>query len=471
MNMRFLSFSNRIFLSVMSLFLTFAIFFMAYQNQREKEYKTSLLNMQLQSINLDCYANCPGMTDEELQHYLNLFPQRKLRLTVVKRNGNVIFDNEEHNLKQMSNHLNRKEIAQAIRNGNGFDIERLSKTLGEPFFYSATYFPQKEIIIRTAQPYDLTLVQSLKVDHTYIWVTLAITIILTFIFYKLTRHLGANIKKLREFSRRIDNEENLDDIENLNFYNDELGEISHHIVQLYQHLKESQEDKIRLKRQLTQNIAHELKTPVCSIQGYLETILEHKDSLSKENVEHFIERSHVQTERLTSLLNDISVLNRMDEASEKFEHEKVDLSEMINDIIEEENHSMASKSMVINNLVPNGIVVQGNYSLLYSIFRNLIDNSIAYAGEGTTITLRRNENCEEGFYSFTYYDNGIGVKEKHLAHLFERFYRVDKGRSRKLGGTGLGLAIVKNAVILHGGEIKAYNQAGGGLAFDFTLKA
>ena len=112
--------------------------------------------------------------------------------------------------------------------------------------------------------------------------------------------------------------------------------------------------------------------------------------------------------------------------------------------------------------------MQGNKSLLYSVFRNLTDNAIAYAGNGTTITLDAVENNKD--WSFAFYDNGIGVANEHLSRIFERFYRVDKGRSRKLGGTGLGLAIVKNAVMIHGGTIQAKNLPTGGLRFDFNIK-
>ena len=106
--------------------------------------------------------------------------------------------------------------------------------------------------------------------------------------------------------------------------------------------------------------------------------------------------------------------------------------------------------------------------MVYSIFRNLIDNSISYAGRGTTIFI----NCfrsDEKFLYISFSDNGVGVDDKYLNRLFERFYRIDKGRSRKLGGTGLGLSIVKNAVVLHGGSISVKNRVEGGLEFIFTL--
>ena len=124
--------------------------------------------------------------------------------------------------------------------------------------------------------------------------------------------------------------------------------------------------------------------------------------------------------------------------------------------------------MTFDNQLPERIVVKGNRSLLYSVFRNLTDNAIAYAGEGRTMTLEAKEQGNK--WHFIFRDNGQGVPPEHLARLFERFYRVDKGRSRKMGGTGLGLAIVKNAVLLHGGTIRVSNLPEGGLKFEFTIK-
>ena len=228
-----------------------------------------------------------------------------------------------------------------------------------------------------------------------------------------------------------------------------------------------EEEQIRLKRQLTQNIAHELKTPVSNIQGYLETILSTQD-LPQDKMQIFLERCYAQSNRLTRLLRDISVLTRMDEAANLIDMEKVDVSLLVGNIVNEVALELEEKDItVVNSLKPH-ILLRGNYSLLYSIFRNLMDNAIAYAGSHIHIHI----SCfreDENFYYFSFADTGVGVSPEHLNRLFERFYRVDKGRSRKLGGTGLGLAIVKNAVLIHGGTISAKNSQGGGLEFVFTL--
>lgn len=229
-----------------------------------------------------------------------------------------------------------------------------------------------------------------------------------------------------------------------------------------------QEEESRLKRQLTQNIAHELKTPVSSIQGYMETIISTPD-LTDEKRKQFIERCYAQTIRLAGLLHDISLLNRLDESNDLFDFDKVNLSRMVRDTVTESEEKLRERNMSVNIEIPDNAEINGNYSLLYSIFRNLLDNAIAYAGTGTSVSIKCYRQDADYLY-FSFSDSGTGVSEEHLNRLFERFYRVDKGRSRKLGGTGLGLAIVKNAILFHRGEISAKNKVSGGLEFLFTLK-
>ena len=229
-----------------------------------------------------------------------------------------------------------------------------------------------------------------------------------------------------------------------------------------------QEEESRMKRQLTQNVSHELKTPVSSIQGYLDTILSNPD-LSPDKRQFFLDRCYSQSTRLTGLLRDISVLNRLDEASEMFDLTEVNITKLIAEIQKECSQDMEEKHITSEIILPGDPTVFGNNSLLYSIFRNLYDNAIAYAGENIKITV----NCykeDPKYYYFSFSDNGVGIPEEHINRIFERFYRVDKGRSRKIGGTGLGLSIVKNGVNFHKGQISAKSSPGKGVTFFFTLK-
>lgn len=469
--MKLLSFSRKLFLSVIMLFGLFAACFCIYQFQREKEFKISLLDCRLQDYNNQLGETLAGysvINDSVLNAYIQSHPLQGLRITLMNADGHVLFDNGMYDYAQMSSHSDRPEINDALAHGHGYVINRHSETMEHNYFYSATFFPEQNLIIRSALPYDLTLAQHLKADVHYIWIALAISLAMCIVFYQYTHHLGKSITQLRRFAKKVDRNEPFDpDKEAASFPPGELGEISQHIVRIYQHLKQSQEDQARLKRQLTQNISHELKTPVASIQGYVETIL-NNPSMDESRRQQYLERCFAQCERLSSLVHDISMINRMDEVLHSITKESVNISQMVRNIMQEANLELEKRHMKVDNRLPEPLLIQGDASLLYSVFRNLTDNAIAYAGENTTITI----SCriEEAFYQFSFSDDGVGVAPEHLSRLFERFYRIDKGRSRKLGGTGLGLSIVKNAITLHGGNIVAQSGENGGLCFRFSLK-
>ena len=229
----------------------------------------------------------------------------------------------------------------------------------------------------------------------------------------------------------------------------------------------SREQAAKENQMLTQNISHELKTPVASILGYTDTILD-DPQMPPDTQRQFIERTNAQAQRLTALLQDISTLNRMDYAAHQLAMERTDVSAIVSDIVQETVIALKKRHMTLNNYLPPHIVIKGNPSLVYSIFRNLIDNAINYAGEGTNIDISAEQT--DNYWMFRFSDNGVGIALEHLPRIFERFYRIDKSRSRSIGGTGLGLAIVKNAVLLHGGTITARQSENGGLEFEFTLK-
>lgn len=464
------SVGRKLFVSVLGIFIVFAACFIMFQQSREKQYRRESLNSHLQEYNFRIYEAMRQDTSAKCaaKRILTAFPEHDLRLTLIKDNGTVIFDNKEDGVLAMANHLNRPEISSAMSHGSGNDYDRLSSTLQRKYFYSATHFPADSLIVRTALPYDADLANSLREDQHYIWFALGILVLLTLVLWRFLSRLAENISKLQMFARRADHNEVLTDDEIEAFPNDELGDIARRIVKIYKKLKETQEQQTLLKRQLTQNIAHELKTPVASIHGYLETLIDNPN-IDNATRQQFMNRCYAQTNRLTSLLQDISTLNRLDDAAvANSAIEAVDISKTMANIVKETALQVAEKEMTIKNRLPQNIIIDGNQSLLYSIFRNLTDNAIAYAGKGATISVSARET--QSFWFFEFADNGIGVADCHLPRLFERFYRVDKGRSRAMGGTGLGLAIVKNAVQFHGGTISVTNRKGGGLLFQFSLR-
>ena len=288
-------------------------------------------------------------------------------------------------------------------------------------------------------------------------------------------------RNLSSLDRAVAAMENGADIESMpQFADDELGDIARHIIALYGRLREAtndiqrehdnalheQQEKLRIKRQLTNNINHELKTPVAAIQGYLETMTTAKDMTEGER-DAFIAKCYAHCQRLTQLLNDVSTITRVEDGSSRIERESVDLRALVDEIASDVALLSDDKRMRVNVDLPAPMQVLGNSTLLMSILKNLTDNAIAYSG-GRDIYIRCIDESPT-MYTISFADNGIGVDGDHINHIFERFYRIDKGRSRKLGGTGLGLSIVKNAVLFHGGDIKVANRKIGGLEFTFTL--
>lgn len=223
-----------------------------------------------------------------------------------------------------------------------------------------------------------------------------------------------------------------------------------------------------LKQQMSNNITHELRTPVSSIRGYLETILD-CPSLSAEKKAYFIERAYTQTVRLSELIRDVAIITKVEEAPETMHKEDVSPQQIVYEVAEELGAKISEAGMTLTNSIPKEAVVYGNYSLVYSIFRNLAENSVRYAGKGTEIHVEC-YNSDEDYLYINFYDTGKGCPEEHLTRIFERFYRAEEGRTRELGGSGLGLSIVRNAVAFHHGNISVRNRAGGGLQFLFNLQ-
>lgn len=467
--MKDINIGKKFYFGVLAVFLVFAAAFIIFQQTREKQYKIDMLDVRLHGFNsaMDEWLRCsPDTTKSDIDAYVARHDMGRMRVTIILYDGSVTYDSAVDDLAAMGNHRQRPEVEQALSTGSGSSVARWSASKNEEYYYCATSFPEEGRVIRSALPYDNSLAEALSADQHYIWFALAAMVVLTIILYRFFGRLGDNITKLRIFARRAAHNESLDTEDLAAFPDDELGEIAERIIKIYKNLQSTRQEQDMLKRQLTQNVAHELKTPVASIQGYLETVLE-TPQISDEKRDQFLRRCFAQSQRLTSLLQDISTLNRMDDAPEAAAFADVDVTRIVGDIARETALQMQQRHMTLLRRLPAHITIRGNQSLVYSIFRNLTDNAIAYAGDGTTVTI---EGRDEGAaWHFSFRDNGVGVAAEHLPRLFERFYRVDKGRSRKMGGTGLGLAIVKNAVMLHGGTIAVRNDIAGGLCFDFTL--
>ena len=222
-----------------------------------------------------------------------------------------------------------------------------------------------------------------------------------------------------------------------------------------------------MKQQMTSNIAHELKTPVATVMGYMET-LQH-NSITAEKQKYFIDKAHAQARRLSDLIEDISTLNNIEEAGTNYVFKTVRIGEVVEEVQEQLKLKLDEHHIKVHVDLSGKMQIKGNKSLLFSIFYNLFDNVIKYGGDDAEIYLSNYLKDKKNYY-FSFANTGNAIDEKHLTRIFERFYRIDDGRSRKNGGTGLGLAIVKNAIQLHNGEISARAYKDGGLEFLFSLE-
>ena len=419
------SYHKRLFLQLIAFSWTMVLCFIGYQYIREKEYKSEFLNAQLQQYNRHLLTTVED--GEPFEEYIAIHdkPFDELRISIITLSGAVVYDNTI-SLDSLDNHQGRPEIADALVKGTGYNISRQSASDGREYFYSATR--GERAIVRTAIPYSSTLQDLLKADWSFLVVMVLITLVMSVVAYFTTRKLGKDIERVNRY--------------------------------------EAEQERNRLKRYLTNNINHELKTPVASIQVCLETLLS-GINLSEDKRQELIERCYAHNNRLRRLLNDVSLITRMEDGSALIGKESVVINDIIGEVAMELEMLPEDERLMLHTDFSDEVTIGGNPSLIGSIFRNLTENAIAYS-EGKNIYISLLENNEK-LCRIRFEDDGKGVEHKHLSRLFERFYRVDKGRSRQKGGTGLGLAIVKHAVQFHGGTITVTNRPNGGLRFEFTM--
>ena len=420
------SYHKQLFAILIACLWAIILCFIGFQYVREKQYKTHFVNAQLQLYN----SHLLGIFEEGLPYEeciaTHAQPFEELRVSIIDLSGMVLYDNML-STDSLDNHRHRPEVAEALHKGEGYHIGRQSASDGREYFYSATR--GEHGIVRTAIPYTATLRSLLEADWTFLIVMISVSLVFSVLAYFITQRIGKSFERINEM--------------------------------------EAEQEKTRLKRQLTNNINHELKTPVASMQVCLETLLS-GINISEEKRQELIERCYANTGRLRRLLEDVSLITRMEDGSQLIGKEPVCINNIIHEIDCELSVMPCEERLTLHADVPEQVVVEGNLSLIGSIFRNLTENAIAYSGgKNIYITIIQNN---DNLCCIRFEDDGCGVKESQLSRLFERFYRVDKGRSRQMGGTGLGLAIVKHAVQFHGGTIAVTNRPGGGLRFDFSLK-
>lgn len=473
-----MSYQWRLFTVFLSMCFLLIICFIGFQFFREKRYRADVLNAELQIFNTQILDRLEE--GRNLKSWLDTAaaPFDDLKVTIFSPDGETVFDNTLDVLPK-GIQLQRRELKKAKAEGRSYTLRLDKAANSQVYFYSV--LNDDNYIIRTGAPYNsVSVTDVLKTDQTFLWFMLAVSFVIGWIGYYTSRNIGETISQLSEFAERAEKGEDVRLSSRSSFPRDELGKIAANIVSLYTKMLQAteerdkqqlmliqeEEEKQKIKRDLTHNINHELKTPVASVLGCAETLYDHPE-LPEAKRQDFLERIITNAKRLSALLRDVSTINRLDEASNLIQKEPVDLSKVIEEVCRDATPRAQKVGMTVINKINPGLRIMGNIPLLESIFRNLVENAIAYSG-GTRVTVEMLENDNRHF-TLAVYDDGTGIPEVHFPKIFDRFYRLDKGRSRKAGGTGLGLAIVRNAVIHHGGEITIANLPEGGLEFSITF--
>ncbi len=366
--------------------------------------------------------------------------QDGMRLTLVDAGGQVIYDNQADELN-MENHSERPEIMAALSQGIGQDVRR-SATLSKDTFYYAMRLDSGEVV-RVAKQADS--IYSIFVSALPILVTISILIIVLcmVVSHFLTKKLIVPVERLAE---KIDEYEETSDYEELTPFIKMIREQHQDIIK-----------NAKMRQEFTANVSHELKTPLTSISGYAELI--ESGMASESDVTRFAHGIRSSANRLLVLINDIIRLSELDGSEEIVAFEKLNLYEMARTCVEMLTMN-AEKHNVSISFSGEECFVYGDKQMIEEILYNLCDNAIRYNNVNGKVQVETYNR--DGVVTLVISDTGIGIPKEHQERIFERFYRVDKSRSKSTGGTGLGLAIVKHIIARHDAVMELYSEVGEG---------
>ena len=382
--------------------------------------------------------------------YLESIEDSSLRVTLIDLEGNVIFDNQLDE-SEMENHASREEFKEAKENGYGIS-KRYSSSLLKTFYYVA--YKLDNNIIRVSKVADSTL----YILFINLWPLYIVAIVLIICSILLGFLLSKKI---------------VDPINNINLEhpleNNKYKEIEPLLIRIEAQknelMKENEEvlNASKVRQEFTSNVSHELKTPLHVISGYAELI---KEGIVKDSdVKEFGEKIYSEASRMSKLVEDIMKISKL-ESDKTIEKTQLKLKNIVVAIVDSLMIE-ADKKNVKFKLSLNDCSISGNYDSIYSLIFNLVDNAIKYNKTNGKITIKLQEVSNNVILSVK--DTGIGIPKEDLDRIFERFYRVDKSRSKDSGGTGLGLAIVKHSLIVNNATIKVESELKKGSTFTVTF--
>lgn len=383
-------------------------------------------------------------SEEETVRMGSLLEKEGMRLTVINQDGTVLYDTEADSAV-MDNHSDRPEILDAMKSGNGSTVRR-SATLARNTFYYATRVSENRIVrvSKNANSIYSILQSALPSIGMILLLLVAVSF---FVAHFLTENFIAPIRKMAD---------NLDETNDEKQYGTDYEELAPFLATIreqHNYLIKS----AKMRQEFTANVSHELKTPLTAITGYAELI--ETGMASEKDIRHFAHGIHNAATRLLTLINDTIRLSELDSGNDQIEMEVLDLYQLAEESVEMLQMS-AGKHKVELKLHGSPCRIRGNRQMIEELLYNLCDNAIRYNKEDgrVDVTVRPTG----GGCALCVKDTGIGIPPEHQERIFERFYRVDKSRSKSTGGTGLGLAIVKHIVNMHHAELQLKSESGQG---------
>ncbi len=429
-----------------------------YSTDRFHQFFIAQLETSLQARAITVFERLTDANVSTKSCYVLKQSDAKTRVTIVAQDGLVLCDSEAI-AQNMNNHLSRPEIKQALQNSLG-SVIRYSETVQHSLLYVAIkkHLNKQPIIIRTAIPLlEIEgLLNELYKQFYLVMIVLVMIIssIIWFIYRKINKPLNqivnsANLIAQGKFDTKIP-EYDIKEIEQLGVA---LNNMTSHLGRLE-----------NLRQDFVGNVSHELKTPIATIQSYVETLL-NGGMHDEKDVKRFLEIVLKQNHRLAHIVDDLLMLSRLENTpkNELLKTNQLRVKELFQSAIELCQERAEKKNLKIKIKASSPVVIEADQSLMLQALVNLIDNAIKYSGDGKKISLIAEQKGK--ITSLIVSDQGPGIPEHHFPRLFERFYRTDKSRSRQKGGTGLGLAIVKHIVQTHDANIEVKNNDKAGCRF------
>ncbi len=389
----------------------------------------------------------------------------RTRFTIIDMDGDVIADSDVENSLVMENHLDREEVQEALRSGLGYAI-RKSETLKVSMLYVASLSENGDYILRIAIPFS-GMEQYIGILIPAILISISVTLVVSLILAnRFSRSVTSPMLEIADEMRKLKDKNPEFHFERYQY--DEMNVIADTTLQMSQAVKESM-DRIEFEKLIRQeffsNASHELKTPLTSIRGYIE-LLQNDMATDEKMKKEFLSRIRLEADNMTNLINDILMISRLETKEAEVVISDVRISPLLQEVCKT-LEPLAKECQVELKTNCKPLSMTANMQQLRELFSNLINNAIKYNKPGGKVRITVTSEAQE--MVMTVADTGVGIAQEDLQRIFERFYRVDKGRSKKVGGTGLGLSIVKHIVNYYDGSIQVESKLGEGTRFTVRL--